>query len=170
MISSHKRIGDQVSVQRSIPRYYLEERWDLLVKKRKQFSAPWLVSPINCQYLLTFIGMGNTPITHQIHSDPKHAQQVHTRLLHSSVGVSSELIIECAARVCVGPYVVSCLSERKSEERGAYYHVRQFDIGVFRYYAQTSVTMPARMICFFPVAWTAARKSGLSQASTWITS
>lgn len=31
---------------------------------------------------------------------------------------------------------------------------------------QTSVTIPARMMCFLPVAFTAARKSALSQAST----
>jgi hypothetical protein len=33
-------------------------------------------------------------------------------------------------------------------------------------YLHTSVTMPAIMTCFFPVAFTAARKSALSHALT----
>jgi hypothetical protein len=35
-----------------------------------------------------------------------------------------------------------------------------------RQYLQTSVVMPASMICFLPVALTASRNWGLSQAST----
>lgn len=38
--------------------------------------------------------------------------------------------------------------------------------GTGRVYEQTSVTMPAMMSCFLPVARTAARNSGLSHAST----
>ena len=33
-------------------------------------------------------------------------------------------------------------------------------------YSQTSVTIPPRITCFFPVAFKAARNSALSQAST----
>jgi hypothetical protein len=111
---------------------------------------------------------GIPPIPHKIHRNPKHPHEMHTRLLHTPISIRSELIGECTAGIRVGPYIVAGVAERKSEEGCAWLGVLEFDRLERRTNTslQTSVTIPARMIWFFPVAWTAARKSALSHAST----
>lgn len=44
---------------------------------------------------------------------------MHARLLHAPVRVRCQLLIECAARIRIGPDLVAGLAQRESEEGGA---------------------------------------------------
>lgn len=73
---------------------------NLLVQERQDLRSPRLVPPV----------------AHEIHGDAKHAQQVHARILHSSVGVPGDFGAQGPAGLGVGPDLVSGFSKREREE------------------------------------------------------
>jgi hypothetical protein len=56
------------------------------------------------------------PISHKIHSYPKHPHEMNPRFLHPPIRIRSEFIGECTAGVGVGPYIIAGVAEGKSEE------------------------------------------------------
>ena len=110
-----------------------------------------------------------TPIPHQFQGNCKHGEHLNSGRAHAIVRVLSCLDVERARSVTVSEDSISGIAQRQGQKGSAHLDRRVGCESVCLATALsmlTSVVMPAMMICFLPVASTAALNAGLSQAFT----